>query len=415
MKMKFVLSWDMLLYIIWTPALFFMVVTSRGFTLLKTVLLLLMTALCFLNILLKRKLLKRSQINYVLIFVVYFSFSLALGIMNGYEFYMNKDSGLIQYYIITPVIVFITGTCLADKSERVSYTLYFLRIITLFIIIMDIWKILAKSGILPDIDKFNLIFVSSQVNTDKLALRVSNEYAFMFLLPFYIVMLFFEKLNRDRVINSIIVIAGIIYCLLSGRKTLEIVVLGTLVFMVLYALIKARKVKILIWIAISGFILLFAAQQIGNMLGIEGIFYKAHYTISNGLSSKARGFNSRLDNITALIDLWLQSPLFGKGLNSYAPSSLANGVTKWSYEVVYNALLAQSGLIGILILLAGVIYIIRKLILEYKKTKEPVYFAVSAAFICFIISGATNPLAYIPWPWIITFMVFGKSNTLRMS
>ena len=73
----------------------------------------------------------------------------------------------------------------------------------------------------------------------------------------------------------------------------------------------------------------------------------------------------------------------GNGLNSHA-AVLASNTTLWSYEIVYVALLAQTGLIGVSIFFYGVIYIVYKLYRLYKKNNKKIYLSCLVAFISFI-------------------------------
>ena len=105
--------------------------------------------------------------------------------------------------------------------------------------------------------------------------------------------------------------------------------------------------------------------------------------------------------------LWSQSFLFGNGLNSYSNYWIANNVTKWSYEVFYNALLAQTGILGVLLLLIAIVEIIRNLIINFMKKKENYYLALAIAFVMFAFSAESNPMLYFVWPWTIVLVASG--------
>ncbi|MBR0395482.1 MAG: hypothetical protein IJI63_03100 [Clostridiales bacterium] len=396
---------DIILLILGLPTFFMMIVTSRGFTVIKIVLLVLFTLICLWQAILRRAKIKYNYFIYIFSFVTYFLLSLIYGIIQGYKFELQDDYVLIQYYIATPIIVFIIAFELSRTYKRVQFSLNAIQYITLFIVVMDVWKLLAYRHILPDIDFLNLFYISSNNTATELAMRISNEYALMYLIPFYTVLLFLVRNKKDRILNSIILGFGIIYCVLSGRKSLELVVFATLGFMVFYSAIKRKKLKPLLTIIIISIVLYFVLEKIGNALAVGNVIEKAINTIQQGLSSNSFGVSKRSDNMTALFDLWLKSPFWGNGLNSYSQSSLANSTNYWSYEVVYNALLAQTGLIGVGIFAVGIIYISKELLNRYQKENNPIFFACIIGFLSFVFSGATNPMIYIAWPWILTIVI----------
>ena len=85
------LSLDVFIYIVGIPCLFMMIITSRGFTQIKIVLLLLFSFICFIDVVLNRSSIMICHIRYVLVFMTYFMLSLIFGIVNGYEFHLEND------------------------------------------------------------------------------------------------------------------------------------------------------------------------------------------------------------------------------------------------------------------------------------------------------------------------------------
>ena len=199
---------DNLYVVIGIPCLFMMMVTSRGFTNIKTTLLGATIIISVLEIIITHSRFNKRDFFYLFGFIIYYMFSLLWGIIGGYPFSFNIDFSLIQYYAITPIAIYLGYMIFRDKPSRTKLLVQAVTIISLFIVIMDVWKLLAYENVLPDIDKFNLIMVASDnMYDDKLALRVSNEHVLMYLLPFYIIMLLDPKCdNKKRIIYSFIIL-----------------------------------------------------------------------------------------------------------------------------------------------------------------------------------------------------------------
>ena len=395
------LSLDVFIYIVGIPCLFMMIITSRGFTQIKIVLLLLFSFICFIDVVLNRSSIMICHIRYVLVFMTYFMLSLIFGIVNGYEFHLENDYVLFQYYVFTPIIVLIIASCISWKSKRREVFISVFKYISLFMAIMDVWKLFCLRGVLPDVDPLNLFMVSSAVTDVELSLRISNEHGFMFILPYFTVLMFLEKKNiKDSLINKLIFGFGVIYSLLSGRKILQIVFALSVIFMIFYVTVICGKTKkILKYIALGALIIL-VAYRVGNVLNIGNIFQRVQHTLSRGLSKGTLGVDNRLEYMAALVELWLKSPIIGNGLNSHAADTIANSQTKWSYEVFYHAFLAQSGIVGIIIYAIGVLYLCRKLRKQYEYYKDATCMAALLGFVCFVLCGSTNPLIVTPWVWI---------------
>jgi hypothetical protein len=240
----------------------------------------------------------------------------------------------------------------------------------------------------------------------------------MFLTPIFVFLLINPDTTnkKDRVIYLSIVLFSIIYGILSGRKILEISIMLSAFFSYLFVNGKfsfkrfsAWKILRLLIIAIL-IVVVFSAvfERLSVIMGIDNILDLAYDTLVEELKfgdHGADGANKRLENTEVLLDLWLQSPLWGNGLNAYSDLSLASTVTKWSYEVVYVAWLAQTGVIGVFLLYLPSVYIIKKLRFKGRKYLDNRYYALAFGFVSFLFCGSSNPLVYLVWPWsiVLTF------------
>lgn len=396
---------DFIYIVCGVPWLFLMITTSGAYTTQKMVLVFALCITSILEIFIKRKglIYKKATIAVVCI-SIYCFFSLLLGITEGYKFKFEEDYSLIYTYIFTPFIILFLSQIFYQNKYRKDFLWKFVIIITLILEGLDLGKMLSNMGMIPSLLVFDFVKIGSDVFTTELSYRISNEAAFMFLLPVFSVMLIKSESKKEKVLYGIIVILGTFYSIMSGRKMLEIVFFGTMAFFSLGEMRRVDlnlKIKNLL-IGVVTIVIVFQGMKYLSLgLGYDSIIEKAWDTIVNGLNRSSVGGEIRINCAKSLFDLWLCSPLIGNGLNSYA-TVLANKVTYWSYEVVYNALLAQIGIVGICLIFYPAYRMLRNIYQNYKVTLDYRYLAIFVGFICFLICGASNPLVYFIWPWAIT-------------
>ena len=398
------------------PWLFLMITTSGAYTEQKMVLVSILCIVSILEIFTKRNGLMHKRATIVIGSIAFYCFlSLLYGIARGYKFKLEEDYSLIYTYIFTPFIILLLSHIFYKNKYRKEFLWKVVIVITLILEVMDLGKMLSNIGMIPSLPIFDFVKIGSDIFTTELSYRISNEAAFMFLLPISAVMFFKSKIKQEKVLYGIIVILGIFYSIMSGRKMLEVVFFSTIIIFVFLEMGKA-DINSLIRNMITGIIVIviifYGTKHLSIVLGYDSIVNKAWSTIVNGLNSSSVGGEIRISCAKALLNLWLCSPLIGNGLNSYA-SVLANRVNYWSYEVVYNALLAQIGIIGMCLIFYPTYRMIRNVYKNYKNTLDYRYLAVFVGFISFLFCGASNPLVYFIWPWVITLSFSFPSTYAR--
>lgn len=401
---------DFLYFVIGIPWLFLILFTATTLTEVKTAMLLLLVVVCILEICFKRISCNLKQLGFVVLFSSFAILEILIGMLNGYEFDVwGSEFPLIQYYIATPLFVFILSSTIKYKPLRREGLWSILKYMTLVLTVLDLLRILL---IMVGVSPWFLEFIPiANVNTGDLIMRVTNETSLFFLLPVFIYVLINpqSESKMDRFIYVVIVVAGVIYSLMSGRKILELLVAFSFLVSFIYKkgkikignLFSASMIKAYIIFLILLVVLYFILEFIGAQVGADNIFSTAMDTLINGLANEDVGIGKRLGNADALLDLWMESPIWGNGLQSYARNSIASTATHWSYEVFYVAWLAQTGIIGCILLLMPMLYIIRRLSKTGVILNDYRYYAILLGFICFMISGATNPMLYLIWPWTL--------------
>lgn len=95
----------------------------------------------------------------------------------------------------------------------------------------------------------------------------------------------------------------------------------------------------------------------GRLIGVIAAFAGAGLTqlFSTTTLTSRLGFNDestdlRIEQIRLLVDMWLESPLWGHGFGAYSIQMIRDASAPWSYEMTYAALLMKTGVIGCLAL-----------------------------------------------------------------
>lgn len=106
--------------------------------------------------------------------------------------------------------------------------------------------------------------------------------------------------------------------------------------------------------------------------------------------------NIRANQAELLIDRIAEAPLLGHGLGSYAPRVIRDFLRPWSYELYYLALAMQVGILGLLILTAGIGWIVWTVI-QRLRADDPLAdlsIPMTVGMLCYLVAAATNP--YLP-------------------
>lgn len=99
----------------------------------------------------------------------------------------------------------------------------------------------------------------------------------------------------------------------------------------------------------------------------------------------------RLEQTQKLINKWLESPLFGHGYGYYIKDYFRSEIQPYSYEMLIPALLMKTGILGVAVWAAFVVFIIGYII--KRRLKQPVKAGASLFLILsFIVAVQNNPL-----------------------
>lgn len=346
----------------------------------------------------------------VIIIEGYALFSIINGMINGYQWDESCDR-LIRYYIIMPVVVAII-TQIYIKRDRFNIFHRALEWSTLLILFFCVGEQAYTLQILPFWPFHEFVNIDGLVlNEIQTNIQMSSETIFSFLLPFYLLMLFDDGEKGVKI--YLIFVLMIVYLLMSERKILVIEFIAAIL---IGAILKIRRRNNNVWSILPKvkikFIMICA--MLGTVTYILStftasvewsvLFDQLIYHLQFGLESDNSGVLSRQMNIIELVGNWPENPwtmLFGHGLNSYTPNSIASDIYKWDYEVFFPAFLFQNGAVGIILLSAMFVGIIKKLLAAYKKTSDNRYIYIAISFVFSLVSATTNPCINEYWFFLL--------------
>lgn len=406
--------------------LLFMLMFPSDFQEIKYVTLLALLSLIIFEILLVKKKLNRNLIAWIIIWLGYFLTSLLIGLNNGYTFFTFS---LLNMFFITPIVALLLSNIISDKNKLFTLN-KMLVYITLLICVLDLVYILDRIGVITlPFDLNTSIFGASAINSDKVEFRITNQSSLIFLLPYIMSLLMFNgfKSRNEKFLLLITIFLGIIVAILSGRRALQGIVV--LAFVIIQVIIRLKKKKILInkinpvksltQMLIALILIFITYSWFSEVLGLEDLFQSVSNTFLSAFDISTSSGDTRVTQVSMLINEWKSSPIFGHGLNSYVEEYTRSSTTPWSYEMVYIAMLSQTGIVGVILFLFTVIFVIKKI---YKRIKNDnsmessCFLAILVGFICFIIAGATNPMVYYVWAWafaIISYQNFDHNKECR--
>jgi hypothetical protein len=101
---------------------------------------------------------------------------------------------------------------------------------------------------------------------------------------------------------------------------------------------------------------------------------------------------SRRDQFFALVNGWLQHPLFGSGHGASVRDVIRSAEMPWAYELTYLALLYHTGIVGVFAYSAGLFWTLLKSrqIARTGWSQAPYLMATLVGTTCFVLANSTN-------------------------
>ncbi len=341
-----------------------------------------------------------------------------LGVANGAPGALRAGT----VYVLWPLVYVLLGAGMApsEADDNLNVVRSVLRVLVAGALAVEAYTLLFighAAGIVPaalyvELDLGQSIgFYDGTVEFGLYSLS-----SLLFLVPFLLAALMVWPKDADLPVRRgwlwLALALGIALVFLSGRRALQIVVACAPVFTLgLWRLLGESDraasrpiVRRVILGTLAAGMLLF-------------VFLQARFGLDWGAltANVARGFDwsgndeaaLRSEQFQALITGWQRSPLFGSGHGATVVECLRSEEQPWAYELSYAALLFHSGLIGLGVLGAAVLWTYRTALgfLRRPPNDGPLgryLLPVLVGTTCFLIGNATNPyLEKYDFLWVI--------------
>jgi len=139
-------------------------------------------------------------------------------------------------------------------------------------------------------------------------------------------------------------------------------------------------------------VVLIAASFFGSLAGLS--LSGLEKSVGSAFDPQAgSGATERLEQMSALFRGWEPRPMFGNGLGSFTHEVIRSEDRPWAYELQYSLLLFQTGIVGMILYSAGIVWLYWMGLRVIRSKSEisvhmvPVLVGTS----CFLIANAVEP------------------------
>lgn len=369
---------------IWQILLFLMIFIPRTGQMLKLIILSLLLIMSLMQIIKTNKLRISNEVRvFFILHIIYVTSSGLLGMIKGNPGAQDFLRINLLYYILFFIIISSFSTW--DAFHK---TVNIIVISSNFVSVYSLLLLLVSQGIWPE--KYFIYFDATSnvgIHGGYTHLVNTNLSMMIFILPFLIILYFnnfrFKSINRGFILFTILL--GIIATLLSGRRILWL----SFVIPVCYYIFKFEKKKIIekvkiISITTLVFLAIYIFITASPYLSFEMMIERFKVAFDSDQES------TRFLQTTALWRGFLENPILGSGAGIGVDGIIRSITTPWIYEMSYNLILYNSGLLGMSFFVASHIYLLLCFYKEkQKKSKLGESFFIT--YIVVLLSNATNP------------------------
>ena len=383
---------------------------SGAFTTEKIVLLGASVALSIIYLLSQLKEIKAGGIpNLALVYII-FSWSFLNGFHNGYVL----SGTIFEFYLVTPFVAYLLGSVFKSQSDvsRLFDFIIWVHIIILALNVVFIFNTVANLQIaLFDHPMWQRIYIGE----DRVQFRNSTHTALMFTAPVFVSWFFLRSQKNKKFFFGFVFFLTILIVIVSGRRALQVVVPLALLLSVLGHSLGGGAVRL----KYLGFICVVAVSALlvlPTILGVEDAIANTFQNFMDAFGNASRGASVRSVQIQNFLVGIEQAPFFGQGAHSYLRDYLRSDTGGYSYELVYLAFLYQVGLVPsavLLLMLFGYFVFMVKLAVSSTDSMSERYISFIIGSTCFFIAGATNPLLYSVWFWVL-LVAFANTDQTKI-
>lgn len=153
----------------------------------------------------------------------------------------------------------------------------------------------------------------------------------------------------------------------------------------------SKKKKLLVWL--GGIALLtLAIVGVGQRLDISPKGLLSIFEVLLDPETRGESVDARISQADALLNEWWESPVFGKGHGAAARGSVRDSQMPYAYELSYLALLFHTGIVGVCLYSAGIVWIFWMgfRIIRHGGSMGYTMVPMLVGMSCFLLANATN-------------------------
>lgn len=282
---------------------------------------------------------------------------------------------------------------------------------TIALSVLIVVYVASQTGVLPDVLPSWLMEESGAgFNEDQgaTAIRLYGLSTLVAAAPMWVTSAFVARhpYLPARWIRITAAILAVVAALLGGRNAIILVLVVVPPAIAIAARVIARRgrkrrgpmaILLMTWGVLAVPLLVFLATQNAAV----------QRTWSNiVLFVDGEGQSERVEQIDRLLKAWQESPFFGSGLGAVIPGYSRSTDRPWNFEMQYNMLLFQFGLVGAVLLIVVMLLAVRAVSLGFRARPDlaPVFWTAIAAAGGMLVANATNPYLQAPGHiWAVFF------------
>ena len=331
--------------------------------------------------------------KYVSIISLCYFFALILGLIHNPMYAIGESKYLVYLYAYISIMTYKW-----DKIKIFNYLFIISYLVNLTIIGMTSLFFMGF-----DLDKPYLPGADFVVRGESFGYRMTTFQSLSFFLAFNIVYF----INKRDIITMIPCILGIINVFICDRRAIILFPIMVSIFYLAFFYRGKDYKKILIFIPLIAFLLILLLTILSNIseLDLNEKFYRAFELIAYDSDSD----DIRIKQFSALIEKFLENPILGNGLGSYAESCIRDPEMPYAYELTYAASLMKYGLIGFLLINGG--YIVMLIRICRINRKDIQLHATIGGVTSLLLVSITNPYINVSLLLLLTIVFVWNFRT----
>jgi O-Antigen ligase len=308
-------------------------------------------------------------IIYGFLLSVFLGIWVLIGYINNYTLAINQYQGFLVTIMISMLIIGLFKNNI-NSLQIILYSMVFgnamYSIIKITITLLIYLKYISFDHFINIMDLSGVKPVTLELIPGLIRIQTICD----IFSPFAIYMILIKGSKKTK-IDILVIIIALVSIFLSYSRAIWALTAFVIIISFIRDRISSKSVISIIFTIISSFIIFLSANDIVSNRFQEG---------TTKMSDQTRSLQT-----DALLKLFSESPIIGKGMGAYVPDVIRDIDAPFTYEVQWLAFLMQLGIIGITLIvtpiLAGLIYIFH--------TKNRLDW--SFLYIIWILLSFTNP------------------------